>query len=192
MKRSIMRAAALVLAAGLSAPAGAQERADGPPSPQTQQQPGAEPAWAVSDGEIVGVLEAANQGELDLAQVALEKGSDPRVKEFASQMRQEHGQAKEKLAGLGIRPVGGEMSRRIGDRGRSAVARLKGLEGATFDRAYVENQVSEHASLLRHIDEKLVPNAREGKLATMLQELRPAVEAHLEHARRLKAELGRR
>src|SRR5688500_14209922 len=130
MKTSIRGAAAVALAAALAAPAFAQ-RTDNTRSPEMQQQSGAKPGASLSDGEIVAVLDAANQGELDLAQVALEKG-EARSSEFARQMQQDHGQAKDKLSGLGIRPVGGEMSRRIKDRTRSTVTRLKGMDGESF------------------------------------------------------------
>ncbi len=72
------------------------------------------------------------------------------------------------------------------------LAQLKTLQGAAFDRAYIDHEVAYHESVLDAPDNTLIPSARNRELKVLLVKVRPAFVAHLEHAKHLQAELGKR
>jgi putative membrane protein len=69
------------------------------------------------------------------------------------------------------------------------VATLKGLKGAAFDKAYVDNEVAYHQAVLDAVDKTLIPGASNAELKALLVKVRPAFVAHLEHAKKLQASL---
>lgn len=75
--------------------------------------------------------------------------------------------------------------------GDQNLATLKKLDGHAFDKAYVDHEVVYHESVLKALDKTLIPDAKNPELKAPLVRVRPAFEAHLEHARKLQAELSR-
>jgi putative membrane protein len=73
--------------------------------------------------------------------------------------------------------------------GDKNVATLKGLKGAAFDKAYVDNEVAYHQAVLDAVDKSLIPGASNAELKALLVKVRPAFVAHLEHAKKLQASL---
>jgi hypothetical protein len=70
---------------------------------------------------------------------------------------------------------------------QQAMARLQGMQGAAFDRAFVERQVMAHRSALANID-TLLPHVREhgsSASARMLENFRASVAAHLQMAQQV-------
>jgi len=66
---------------------------------------------------------------------------------------------------------------------------LRGLKGAEFDRAYLENEVAYHTQVLGAITDVLIPNAQNAELKKMLVDVKPAFQAHLDHAKQALAAL---
>lgn len=195
MNRIVAAAAALAFAAACG-DSGAGEQASAAAAPSTAaaaSAPGAA-APAVADPQIAAIVVAANQVDIDAGELAKERASDPRVKEFAERMVTDHtgvNQAASELVGrLGVTPEPNATSRALTQDGEANRAALRGQSGAAFDRAYVANEVAYHQAVLDAIDQTLIPSAQNAELRALLEQTRPAVAAHLEHARQLQASLG--
>ena len=151
---------------------------------------------AFTDAEILGVVGAANQGVFDAADRALGKTRNADVRRFAEAVRKDHGDAKQYLvdveAKAGLTPADTELSNALTKRAADEASQLDSYEPEDFDAAYLDEQVSDHASLLRTIDEDLVPSADDPLVAALLHRLRPVYAHHLAKARRLRAELESR
>jgi putative membrane protein len=65
------------------------------------------------------------------------------------------------------------------------------MSGAAFDSAYIASEVTYHQELLDGINNALIPNAQNAELKALLEQTRPAVEAHLKHAQELQTSLGK-
>jgi putative membrane protein len=150
-------------------------------------------ADAFTDGEIVGIVTAANQDELNAAAIAVDKTQNAGVKTFAERMTRDHGGAKQELseveAKTGITRSDTALSSDLTKHGTDEIGQLSVLTGVAFDRAYVDAQVSDHAALLKAFDEKLIPDAKNPSVAALLRKLRPVIASHLAKARRLQTEL---
>jgi putative membrane protein len=90
---------------------------------------------------------------------------------------------------LKVKPEENATSKGLKAGGDDTIKRLKGLQGAAFDKAYVDNEVSYHQTVLDAVDKTLIPSAKNEELKALLVKVRPAFVAHLEHARHLQASL---
>ena len=70
------------------------------------------------------------------------------------------------------------------------LAQLKTLSGAAFDKAYVDHEVAYHQQVLDALDKTLVPGTKNAELKALLVKTRPAFVAHLEHAKKIRSQIG--
>jgi len=152
------------------------------------------PAPAVTDPQIAAIVVAANDADIHAGELARERATNAEVKAFAERMITDHtgvNQAATALVQrLGVTPESNPTSQKLtqdGEQGRTA---LQAQTGAAFDRAYVDGEVAYHQALLDAIDQTLIPGAQNAELRALLEQTRPAVAAHLDHARQLQGTLG--
>jgi putative membrane protein len=196
MIRNLAATAALVLAAacGNAADDAQASTAETTPSaaPAATTTPTAAPA--VTDPQIAAIVVAANEVDIRAGELARERATNAEVKAFAERMVTDHSgvnEAASALVGrLGVTPEPNATSQKLTQDGEQARAALQGQTGAAFDRAYVDGEVAYHQAVLDAIDQTLIPSAQNAELKALLEQTRPAVAAHLEHARRLQGTLG--
>ena len=70
--------------------------------------------------------------------------------------------------------------------GQDARAKLSGLNGDAFDKAYIDNEVSYRETVVKALDDTLIPNAKNPELLGLLMKVRDVTVAHLEHAKQLQ------
>ena len=157
--------------------------------------PAAVAAQAPSDPQIAAIVVTANQVDIDAGRLAAEKGSHADVRAFGEMMATDHAgvnkAAGDLVARLKDTPEEIATSRSLKEDGDRHLARLRALEGAAFDRAYIAREVEYHQSVLDAVDSTLIPSAQNAELRALLQKVRPAFVAHLERARQIQSALGR-
>ena len=146
-----------------------------------------------SDPQIAGIVVAANQVDVDAGKLAKSHSKNKEVQEFAQRMITDH-TAVNKQAGalvkkLGVKPAESDTSKALKAGGKENLGKLKGLKGAQFDKAYAEHEVAYHQQVLDAIDKVLIPNAQNAELKGLLEKTRPAIAAHLEHAKMMTSHL---
>lgn len=150
-------------------------------------------AGAPSDAQIAGIVVAANSVDIDAGKFAMGKSTNKEVKEFAKRMVTDHTgvnkQATALVTKLKVTPEDSDTSKALKDGGTANIAKLKELKGAEFDKAYVDNEVTYHQAVLDAIDKTLIPNAKNAELKDLLEKVRPAIDAHLQHAKHIQASL---
>lgn len=166
-------------------PAGAKAGGEGTGSPGGS---------ALSDPQIATVALTAHQIDIERGKLALAKAKSPEVKQFAAQMVRDHTQGQREVRGLakklGVKPEESEVTKGLKAEAADKRLLLKGLTGRDFDKAYVDAEVAYHQGVLDAIDQALLPGARNAELKTALQNTRPTIEAHLQHAKNLQAMLA--
>ena len=157
--------------------------------------PAAAQAQSVTDPQIAAIVVAANQVDIDAGKVAAARGSHAEVKAFGEQMVAAHAgvnkTAGELVARLKVKPEDNATSQALRSAGEKNVAKLQGLKGAEFDRAYIDNEIAYHQQVLDAVDKTLIPSARNEELKALLVKVRPAFVAHLEYAKHLQTTLGK-
>jgi hypothetical protein len=99
--------------------------------------------------------------------------------------------ASELVTKLKVKPEDNPTSESLKKGGEDNVAKLTKLKGAEFDRAYVDNELTYHQTVLDALDKTLIPNAKNEELKALMVKVRPAFVAHLEHAKQLQASLAK-
>jgi len=150
-------------------------------------------AKPLTDANIAAIVLAANTIDINNAHVALKRSANASVKDFAKMMVTDHtsvnGKAKALATKLKLKPVENADSRglvKAMNAKRAAFARLK---GGAFDKAYMDNEVSYHQAVIDMLDQKLIPGASNAELKDLLTSVHPAFEAHLSHAKEVRAAL---
>jgi putative membrane protein len=177
-----------------------EQKSDGAPSgaQQTKEMPGAtsaQPSAARFDDTtrtnvLLRQIHAANLDEIETGKMALDKAPSPDVKKFANQMVTDHTSADQKLTDAAKRvnvdlnappidPIAQALQSASDERKRA----LRGLSGAQFEAAYVAPQVDNHSVVLKLVEE--AQKTASGDTRRVLDETRPTVESHLDHAKTL-------
>lgn len=156
----------------------------------------ATPAAAISDANIAAIVVTVNTIDIQYADLALAKSQRTEVRDFATMVRTDH-QSVNEAAGalvtrLGVTPEMNSTAFDLRDDAETKRLTLRDFEGAAFDSAYSANEIAYHTTVLGAIDSALIPSARNAELKALLIAVRPAVAAHLEHARALAAQVSRR
>ena len=149
-----------------------------------------------SDPQIAGIVVAANQIDIDAGKLAKSHTKNKEVSKFAQQMITDH-TAVNKQAGalakkLGVTPEDSDTSKSLKQGAADNIGNLKKQKGAQFDQAYVDHEVVYHQQVLDAIDKVLIPSAQNAELKGLITKVRPAIAAHLEHAKHLQASLGKK
>ena len=147
----------------------------------------------VSEANIAAIVVAANNADIAYANLALSKAQTSGVRSFAQTMINDHSgvnrNAVDLVTRLGITPVENSVSLDLRDNAEAIVDRLRDKDGMEFDKDYMDNELEYHNTLLKTIDDMLLPSALNGELRTLLRNTRLAVTAHLEHAKAVRSSL---
>ena len=151
---------------------------------------------APNDAQIAAIVVTANQVDIDAGRLAEAQTQSAEVKKFAQQMVTDHtavNKSATDLAGkLKLTPEDNATAQSLKKGGEDNVANLRTLKGAVFDKAYVDHEVAYHQAVLDAIDKVLVPSAQNPELKDLIVKVRPAIAAHLDHAKHLQASLGKK
>ena len=149
-----------------------------------------------SDPQIAGIVVTANRIDVDAGKLAKSKSKNKEVKDFAQQMITDHTAVNKQAAALakklGVKPEESDTSKSLKQGAQQNVANLKKLKDGAFDKAYVDHEVAYHQQVLDAIDKVLVPSAQNAELKGLIEKVRPAIAAHLEHAQHVQADLGKK
>lgn len=149
---------------------------------------------ALADGEIVHVVMTANTADSLVAELARMRSAHPAVIRFAEVITADHHAVNAELerltAQLALRPLVHQHSRELQQSATAARAALDTLSGPVFDRTYILREIEYHRNLVKLFDETLIPSARNTDVRTLLENIRPAVAAHLQRAEQIRSMLG--
>lgn len=151
-------------------------------------------AVKLNDGEILGVADTANGGEVDQGKIAAARGQSQAVKAFANRMIADHGAAKQKVEAtakeIGVAETTSDLDKDFKTSGEALLTQLKKADSANFDRVYMEAQLDLHKKVLRTINEELIPQTSSAKVKAVLADMRTHVQHHLALAQQTLKDMG--
>jgi putative membrane protein len=151
-------------------------------------------AQAPTDPQIVGIVQTANQIDINQAKLALKKTSNPQVKEFANQMISDHTNLEKSVNDLakklGVAPEDSATSKQLKQQAADETKKLRSLRGKAFDKEYASHEVAYHQAVIDAAKNTLIPNANNAELKSALEGAAPLLQGHLEHAQQLEQSLG--
>ena len=150
----------------------------------------AQNASSLSDAEVAFIAVTANQIDINYAQIAKQKSKDVEVIRFAETMERDHkaviGQAVALAKKLGVTPQDNAVSKQMLTNADKMAETLRSKSGKAFDQAYIANEVTYHKSVIEAVETILIPETENAALKQLLQNILPALKAHLAHAEMLQ------
>ncbi|MDQ0638997.1 putative membrane protein [Pedobacter sp. W3I1] len=130
-----------------------------------------------ADAKFTTQAAVGGMAEVELGKMALEKSSNPQVKEFATMMVKDHGMANTELTAI-AKQKNITLPSTVDDEHKKKMDDLSKKTGADFDKAYVDAMVSGHKSTLKLMEDE----SRDGKdadLKAFATKTAPIVQSHL-------------
>jgi putative membrane protein len=148
---------------------------------------------ALTDANIVALLDEANKADSSAGAVASKKATNPAVKEFARLMMSEHHalrkQGQDLAKQLGVTPAP-PATNPLQPLVEGEMAALESTpKGAEFDRVYIEQEVAAHKAVL-DLAENAGGQAQNEQLKALIEKATPVIQKHLEQAEKIQGELG--
>lgn len=147
----------------------------------------------ISDPQIAHVAYTAGQIDVEAAQQALARSHNADVRAFAETMVRDHQavnqQALALVGRLHVTPEANATSTALTTQATAARTRLGALQGAAFDRAYVENEIAYHRAVNAALRDTLIPAAHNAELKALLESGLALFTEHQTHAEHLAQSL---
>ena len=163
-----------------------------PPAADTAKPPA---AATLSDAQIAHVAVTANSIDSAAGVMAKQKGTAKAAKEFAQDMIRDHSAVNKKAVALArklkVTPEDNDVSKSLKSGADANTSNLQGKSGADFDKAYIDNEVTYHQSVLDALDKTLIPGAKNAELKSLLESVRPTIAAHLAKAKSIQTSLDK-
>lgn len=145
----------------------------------------------LNDAQIAHIAYTAGQIDIQAANLALAKSHDNMVRGFAQEMVRDHTAVNDKALALvkklGVTPEANPVSASLTEAADNKRSQLNQLDGAAFDRAYVENEVAYHKTVNGALSKTLIPDASNPELKQLLETGLKLFEQHQEHAEHVAA-----
>ncbi|MEO8621138.1 MAG: DUF4142 domain-containing protein [bacterium] len=148
---------------------------------------------ALTDPNIVAILDGANAADSSAGSVAAAKGTAADVKTFARDMMRDH---------HALRKLGQDLAKKLsvtpelpaGDNSAAGAQAwhdsLNAMpKGAAFDKAYMDHEVTYHEAVLNTAQTALAA-AQNAELKDLITKAAPNIQAHLDHAKTIQAKLS--
>ena len=140
----------------------------------------------LSDAEIASVAVVANQIDISYAAIAQERSKNADVLKFAQTMANDHkaiiAQAAALVKKLGVTPKDNAVSQKLLADAEKTKKVLHSKSAKDFNKAYIDNEVAYHKAVIGAVEGLLIPEAKNAELKALLQNVVPALKAHLGHA----------
>ena len=146
-----------------------------------------------TDPQIAHIAYTAGVLDVEAGKQALDKSKNKDVQAFAQRMVGDHtsvnDQAIALVKKLNVTPEDNPTSKALTKSAQAEREKLSGLDGAAFDKAYVDNEVAYHKTVNSALSKTLIPDAQNAELKLLLEKGLKVFEIHLQHAESLAKQL---
>jgi putative membrane protein len=145
----------------------------------------------LNDAQIAHIAYTADQIDIQAAQQALEKSKNNEVRSFAQDMVRDHTAVNEKALALAkklnVTPEDNSTSQTLSKQAAAKSAELAKLNGAAYDKAYINNEVAYHKTVNDALQNTLIPGASNPELKGLLTTGLKIFQGHQQHAEQVAA-----
>lgn len=133
------------------------------------------------DKEFVSKAGASGLAEVQMGNLALQRAASPAVKEYARKMVADHQRAAEELSQLATMK-GLALPTELGQPHKGGLEHLTMLNGAEFDKAYMQHMVGDHETAVADF-EKAAIGASDSDVKAWAAKMLPTLKEHLQTAK---------
>lgn len=146
-----------------------------------------------TDPQIAHIAYTAGVIDITAAKQAKSKSKNKEVLAFADDMLRDHEavnkQALDLVKKLNVTPEDNDTSRSLSKAAADKQTELAKLNGAAYDKAYIQNEVAYHKTVNGALETTLIPSANNAELKSLLQTGLKIFQGHQQHAEHAAAEI---
>jgi putative membrane protein len=146
-----------------------------------------------TDPQIAHIAYTAGVLDIEGARQAIAKSKNADVIAFAESMVRDHEavnvQALDLVKKLNVTPEDNPTSQALTTAATDKRAELDKLDGAAFDKAYIDNEVAYHQAVNGALEGLLIPSAQNAELKALLETGLKLFQGHQHHAEEVAAKL---
>jgi putative membrane protein len=165
--------------------------AAGPAAAQSQDQSAgtqksAKSGESKSDAKHLEDLAIANMSEIEAGKLALGKAQDPKVKEFAQRMVDDHSKLLDDVKSL-AQSKGVDLPSAPDAKHQKVMKKLQSKSGAQFDREYMQAMVKDHREAIKLL-KRTEKSAKDEDVKQAANKAEPEIQDHLKMAQQIAKE----
>lgn len=145
-------------------------------------------AHALDDATIVAIFDEANTADIETGELAAKWGSTKSIRDFGAMLARDHKavrqQGRDLAKKLGVMPTPPKPDDMANEHA-AVMKKLKGLKGAEFDRAFLQNEVGYHNAVIAAVQNTLLPAIQSAELKQLVVTVAPAFAAHRDAAKNM-------
>lgn len=147
-----------------------------------------------TNAELVGFVNAYNDAEVEIGQLAQTKATDTQVRDFARRIVTEHRALKTEFTNaaqrLTLTPTMPTADENLPEDHQAGLRDLNALaKGRDFDRAFVKHEIKMHRKVVDEVEDALRRN-RNQEIRPVLEKARDGLRAHVTTLEELERKLG--
>ena len=147
-----------------------------------------------SNAQLLALLNAYNDAEIEVGELAQGKGTDTAARNFARQIVTEHRALKANVTRTGqqlnLTLTMPADDRNLASDHRSGMQDLEArTKGRDFDEAFARHEIAMHQKMLEDLDATLA-STRNPEIRPLLEQARTTLRAHLRRAEQIASRLG--
>lgn len=142
--------------------------------------------WTLTDQKFVDKVLESGRAEVELSQLALQKSSNLKIKDFAQRMVDDHSKASLDLKTI-AQGKGLNVPLEMDAEHAKALKKLQSLDGANFDAYYVDLMIEDHDKNVSLFVAASADKKLDSQLQAFSQKTLPVLREHLTHAKSLGA-----
>jgi putative membrane protein len=153
---------------------------------RTQTQPAESRFTSSGSEDIEFILDAAKGGmaEVELGKLAADRAQNDEVKKFAQRMVDDHSKANDQLKQI-AESKGIKLPTDTEAKQKALMQRLEKLQGAAFDRAYMNAMVNDHVKDVNEFKRE-ANSGRDSQVKSFASSTLPTLEEHLQQAKQAR------
>ena len=106
----------------------------------------------LDEAAVVAIFDLANTADIETGRLAVERAGNKEVKDYGTMLAQVHTEVRQKgrdlAKKLGVTPAALPADDQMAKDHVAVMAKLSGLKGAEFDRAFLQHEEAFHAAVL--------------------------------------------
>ena len=150
------------------------------------------PAPALTDANIVYILDKANMLDSAGGAIAATKGTSADVRAFGKDMMRDHHALRKQGADLakklGVTPEAPANDDSQAQYDKTMALYNGAAKGKDFDKAYIDNEVTYHKAVLQTATTAMAA-AQNAELKNLIQKAAPAIQGHLDNAEKIQSKM---
>jgi putative membrane protein len=147
-----------------------------------------------SEAELTGFINAFNDAEVEVGQLAMSMATDAQVKALASQIVRDHRALKADVnraaQQLNLTPTVPENDEDLAEDHQAGMRDLRAkAKGAVFDEAFLEHEIRMHRKVIDEVRDA-IGRSQSVEMRTLLEKARDGIQGHLTRAEELEKKFG--